>query len=140
MKQKTFTRVLALCLICGLCACGGDGSGGSTATKAAEPKSGVANSLLDKGKEILTELTPEPEKVHGLIFVDYMGIVRHRVDGAHVVGTYNEDGTPVRSVDPADISGELPLLKSVVADNSRKPVRSNVFGRISHKPKMAVGL
>lgn len=107
MKQKTFALALSLCLICGLCACGGDGGGGSTTPKAAEPENGIVGSLLDKGNEILTELTPEPEKVHGLIFVDYMGIVSHRIDGAHVVGTHTKDGTPVRSVDPADIGDEV---------------------------------
>lgn len=107
MKQKTFALALSLCLICGLCACGGDGGSSSTTPKAAEPENGIVDSLLDKGSEVLTELTPEPEKPHGLIFVDYMGIVSHRIDGAHVVGTYKEDGTPVRSVDPADIGDEV---------------------------------
>ncbi len=34
----------------------------------------------------------------------------------------------------------LPPLKFEVVENGRKPVRSNVFGRISHKSKMAAGL
>jgi len=34
----------------------------------------------------------------------------------------------------------LPPLKSQLVENGRKPVRSNVSGRISHKPEMAAGL
>lgn len=105
MKQKTFALALSLCLICGLCACGGNSS--STAIKAAEPENGIVGSLLDKGNEILTELTPESEKVHGLIFVDYMGTVSHRIDGVRVAGVYDGDGNPVRYVDPADIGDEV---------------------------------
>ena len=36
--------------------------------------------------------------------------------------------------------GVLPPLKSQLVENGRKPVRSNVSGRISHKPEMAAGL
>jgi len=41
---------------------------------------------------------------------------------------------------PSAPYGVLPPLKSISVENSRKPVRLNVFGRISHKSKMAVGL
>ncbi len=35
--------------------------------------------------------------------------------------------------------GVLSPLKFSRAESGRKPLRPNVFGRISHKPKMAVG-
>lgn len=99
MRKNILLCALLFSLLCGLCACGGDS--GSTATKAAEPENGVADSLLDKGNEILAELAPEPEGIHGLIFVDYMGTVSHYTDGVKRV-TYSGDGSVVRVIDPGD--------------------------------------
>lgn len=97
MRKNILLWALLFSLLCGLCACGG-GSGGATG----ELERGISDNHLNREQQTLTELDSEPEGIHGLIFVDYMGHVIHYTDGLEHVVINSKDDSVVRVINPGD--------------------------------------